>query len=176
MNKIKKTNLKIMKNTEYYLLLMKFNDGFYGEYGDIYDIHELGYAEICEEYTLKFDAPWYVETYGIIANDNIKLIGLTNEGLICEIEENIFGLIPESFYIEDNKFYESLLDSYAVEIGFKNGIVEYDGELDIEKLKLILEKKSIELFSPFGGYGYFEKLSTIQDSVSSLRNEIDTTL
>ena len=116
-----------MENTEYYLLIMKLKDGFYGEHGDIYDIHEFGYAAICEEYTLKFDAPWYLETFGIIASDYIKLISLSDEGLICEIKENIYGIIPKSFYTDDNAFYESLLDIYTIEIGFEKGIVEYDG-------------------------------------------------
>ncbi len=164
-----------MKSTEYYLLLMILKDGFYGEYGDIYDIHELGYAEICEEYTLKFDAPWYVETFGIIANDKIKLISLSDEGLNCEIEKNVYGIVPKSFYTDDYTFYESLLDSYAKEIGFKKGIVEYNGELDMERLKLILENKPLEIYSPFGNNGYFEKLSTIQASILNLRKAIDTT-
>ena len=158
-----------MFNDDAYCLMMQLTEGFYGEPGSVFNVHPMGYSEFCEQFNEKFDSPWFCETCGIIPDDTIKLIRLDEDGeLICEIAENEYGIISAEFWAGDNRFLEELTDSYACRLGFLKGREEFEGEIEIEKLKLMLIVEPIVLYKPFDHYGYFEKLSTIENSKNNL--------
>lgn len=155
-------------------LIMQLTEGHYGEQGSVFNVHSLGYADCCEQFNEQFDTPWFSETYGIIPDDSIKLMSLDDDGnLICELTENEFGIISPEFWSRDDRFMEELTDSYAYRLGFLNGIEEFDGEVENEKLMVMLIVEPIVLNKPFGHYGYFEKLSTIKKSKNNLMEKLD---
>jgi hypothetical protein len=101
-------------------------------------------------------------------------MSLDDDGnLICELTENEFGIISPEFWSRDDRFMEELTDSYAYRLGFLNGIEEFDGEVENEKLMVMLIVEPIVLNKPFRHYGYFEKLSTIKKSKNNLMEKLD---
>lgn len=150
-------------------LIMELTEGYLGEHGSVFNVHSLGYAELCEQYTEQFNTPWFCETFGIISDDIVKLISLEDNGnLICELTKNEFGLITPEFWFRENKFVEELTDCYAYRLGFLKGIEEFEGEIEIDKLRSMISLDPLELHKPFQNYGYFEKLSKIENSRNNL--------
>ena len=84
-----------------------------------------------------------------------------------------FGLISSDFWCSDENFQEAITDSYAYRLGFENGIAEFDGVIDIEKLRLMLIEEPLVLFKPFCHWGYFEKPSTIDQSMDNLKKAMN---
>ena len=70
---------------------MEISEGFYGENGGVYDINELGYSELCEEFSEKCKVPWFHKTHGVLfCDEQITLVDITENGdFICKI-----GIIP----------------------------------------------------------------------------------
>jgi hypothetical protein len=159
----------MVKDDAFYLI-MELTEGHYGEPGSVFDVHLMGYAEFCEKFNEKFDSPWFCETFGIIPDDKIKLIRLEESGdLICEISDHEYGVISHEFWCESHRFIESLTDEYAYRLGFLNGIDEFNGEIELETLRMLLIEDSLVLHRPFEQYGYFEKLSTVEESKGILK-------
>ncbi len=82
----------------------------------------------------------------------------------CEIYENKIEIVPYEYLILNNRFNEELLEGYALRLGFKLGIAEFNEEIDLEKLKSLLKEEPTELYQPFEQYAYFEKIYTIEIS------------
>lgn len=167
----KQNLLKNMNFNDPYVLLMELAEGFYGENGTVGNVHEKGYSELVEEYSETNNVPWFIKTHGIIAVDEILMISIHEEtDIICKISESDYGLVPLRFLHMNHKFYDSLLDSYAVRLGFADGSAEFKGEVDMEILQNMLSIKPIALFKPFEQFGYFERISTIELSKNALKN------
>jgi hypothetical protein len=103
----------------------------------------------------------FCETNGIIADDDIKLISIDKpDNAICEIALGVYGIIPTSIYLQDWRFYESLIDQYALRLGYPNGAADFDDEINIQQLKELLKDSPLILFKPFDQMGYFESVSS----------------
>lgn len=160
----------MMKIDDIYTFLMELSDGFYGEQGSVFNIHPLGYAKLCEEFSMQFDSPWYSETNGIIPDDKLKILAIDDQGnAVCEIYEDEIGIIPYEYLSLNNRFNEELLEGYALRLGFKAGIAEFNEKMDFEKLKSLLIEEPIELYKPFEQHAYFEKISTVEISKGNLK-------
>ncbi len=161
-------------NADPYYLVMLLTGSSYGELEIVHDVHPLGYAELCEEFSDKFYTPWYCETYGIIIENEIKLIGLDiNNNFICEIVNNELAIISKDFFQNDNYFWEKITDSYAIRLGYLNGILEFKEEIEMDKLKSMLIHEPLLISHPFRDFGYFEKLSTIEQSKNDLNKMVN---
>jgi hypothetical protein len=73
-----------------------------------------------------------------------------------------FEIILEFILILLGLYNEKFLEGYALRLGFKAGIAEFNEEMDFEKLKSLLKEEPIELYKPFEQYAYFEKTSTVE--------------
>jgi hypothetical protein len=146
-----------MNNEEPFLYLMELTEGFYGEHGSVFNIHSLGYAELCEEFMTHFNDTWFCETNGIIADEEIKII----------------KIVPTSIYLQDWRFYESLIDQYALRLGYPNGAADFNDEINIQQLKELLKDSPLILFKPFDQMGYFERASTIDLNKAELLKRIE---
>jgi hypothetical protein len=163
-----------MNNEEPFLYLMELTEGFYGEHGSVFNIHSLGYAELCEEFMTHFNDTWFCETNGIIADEEIKIIKIDqHDNAICEITEGVYGIIPTSIYLQDWRFYESLIDQYALRLGYPNGAADFNDEINIQQLKELLKDSPLILFKPFDQMGYFERASTIDLNKAELLKRIE---
>ena len=163
-----------MEHADYFLLVMTLSEGFYGEYGNVYDIHELGYSELCEEFSEKSKVPWFNKTHGVLfCDERITLVDITENGdFICKITEEDMGIIPKSQMHWSNRFGEALLDSFTTRTVLVDNTLENNGEIDISILRNTLVESPLVLDKPFDCCGYFEKKSTIEASKENLKNNI----
>ena len=157
------------KETDYFLL-MTLSEGFYGEFGGVYDVHDLGYAELCEKYSEVTQKPWFDKTHGVLFFDEqMTIIDVANNGdFVCRITTDDIGIIPNSLMSGFDRFGEALIESYNELLGIDCESDDYEHQIDLEKLKKILAQSNLVLYKPFDFCGYFEKKSTVETSKAEL--------
>lgn len=149
---------------EPYILIMELMNEY------VSNVEDEGYSDLCETYSNQFNEPWYCETSGIIIDDNLTILNLIDsENLKCLIRPNTYGLVSLNYVYSSNKFWECLLDSYALSLGYVNGVFDYSLELEIKNIELVLKDGPITISRPFDDYGYFEQKSTINESKETLQ-------
>ena len=152
-------------------LIMTWNEGFYGNLGDISDTSELGYAELAYEYQELAMEPFCMETNGVLS-ENIEILSIINEeDYECLLDDKKTVVVIDRYTAEQlDDWDREIYDQYCYEIQKENPNL-LDIEFDMEKFKKMLQEAPI-LIKPWQMVGYFEDESTIEDSKKNLNNLI----